>query len=121
MKKYKSAFDIILLASLGLISLFAITSETLVMPDSLQMALLAVVLGLVASYIALLWREHPTDEREVYNQALASRLAYIVGVIILIGAIVIQSLQHAADPITTIALFAMITTKVIMQRKKDGS
>ncbi len=121
MKKYKSLLDIILLVSLTVMAILAIAPKTFVMPSQVQMLFLAVVLGLLSGFLALLWREQPTDERESYNQALASRSAYIVGVIILIIATLAESLHHKLDPAIPIALLAMIATKIIIQRDRDDS
>ena len=120
MKKYKKLLDIILLLGLATIALLAIAPKTFVMPTSLQMLILAAVLGLIATFLVLLWREQPDDEREMQNQALASRSAYIVGSLVLIAALIIQSLNHDLDPAIPVALLAMIATKVIVQRTKDG-
>ena len=120
MKRYKQLLDVVLLFGLAIIALLAIAPKTILMPTSLQMLLLAIVLGLVAAFLVLLWREQPDDEREMQNQALASRLAYIVGSLVLIGALIIQSFNHDLDPAVPIALFAMIATKIIVQRSKDS-
>ncbi len=119
MKKYKQILDILLLAGLAAISLLAVAPKAIVMPTSLQMLLLAVVLGLIASFLVLLWRENPVDERELQNQAVASRSAYIVGSLVLIVALITQSLRHNLDADIPIALLAMIATKVIVQSYKD--
>ncbi len=120
MKKYKQLLDIILLLGLTTIALLAIAPKKFVMPSSLQMVILAVVLGLIATFLVLLWRERPDDEREMQNQAIASRTAYMVGSLVLISALIIQSLSHDLDPAVPVALLAMIATKVIVQRTKDG-
>lgn len=120
MKKYKQLLDIVLLLGLTTLALLAIAPKTFVMPTSLQMLILAAVLGLFATFLVLLWREQPDDEREMQNQALASRSAYIVGSLVLITALIIQSSNHKIDPAIPIALLAMIATKVIVQRTKDG-
>jgi cobalamin synthase len=119
MKKYKSILDAILLLGMGAIAFLAIAPNTLLMPTSFQMVLLAVVLALLAGFLALLWREQPSDEREAQNQALASRMAYIVGSVVLIAALVVQSLRHELDAAIPVALLAMIATKVLVQRTKD--
>jgi NADH:ubiquinone oxidoreductase subunit 2 (subunit N) len=119
MKKYKSLLDIVLLLGLSTIVLLAVAPKKFVMPSSLQMLILAIVLGLIASFLVLLWREQPNDEREMQNQALASRLAYIVGSLVLIIALITQSLGHDLDPIIPITLLTMISTKIIVQRNKD--
>lgn len=120
MKKYKNLIDIVLLVGLAVMSLLAIAPKTFVMPSSLQMLLLACVLGLIASFLLLLWRERPSDERELENQAFASRSAYMVGALVLIMALLIQSFQHDLDPAIPLALLAMIATKILVQRTKDG-
>ncbi len=119
MKKYKHLLDVILLSGLVILSAVAIAPKTLVMPSSLQMAVLAAVIGLIAAFLTLSWREHPADEREAQNQATASRLAYVVGSIVLIVSLIIQSLTHTIDPTVPLALLAMIATKVVMQRHSD--
>jgi cobalamin synthase len=121
MKKYKPFLDAVLLLGLAGMSLLAIAPHTLVMPSSLQMLLLAIVLTAVASFLVLLWREQPSDEREAHNQALASRWAYLVGAVVLIIALLVQSFAHAVDPAIPLALLAMIATKLLIQRNRDES
>ncbi len=110
--------DIVLLVGMGVISFVAV--DALVMPSALQMSMLAVVLVLLAGFLVLVWREHPQDEREAYNQALASRVAYLTGAGVLMIALVVQSLQHHLDSVVPIALLAMITAKILVQRTKDS-
>lgn len=119
MKKYKPVLDIVLLLSLTAVSLLAVAPKAFVMPSSLQMLILACALGLIAAFLVLLWREQPSDEREMQNQALASRMAYIVGSVVLIAALLIQSVRHELDSAIPLALLAMIATKIIVQRTKD--
>lgn len=121
MKKYKSLLDIVLLIGLAALALLTIAPKSFVMPTSLQMLLLAVVLGLISGFLVLLWREQPSDEREADNQAQASRFAYIVGAVVLIVSMLVESLQHSLDPALPIALLAMIATKIIVQRNRDDS
>lgn len=120
MKKFKPALDIFLLLTLATVSALAIAPKAFVMPTSIQMLILTIALALIATFLVLLWRENPSDEREADNQAIASRSAYVVGAIVLIIALVIQSLKHEIDAAIPIALLAMIATKVIIQRAKDG-
>ena len=120
MKKYKPALDLILLLGLAIVSALAIAPKSFVMPNSVQMLILTILLLLIATFLLLLWRENPDDEREANNQASASRSAYIVGAIALIIALLIQSLKHDIDSAVPVALLAMIATKIITQRWKDG-
>ncbi len=120
MKRSKSVLDFVLLMGMGAIAFLAVAPKAVVMPTSFQMLLLAVVLVLISGFLVLLWREHPADEREEQNQALASRTAYTVGSIVLITALTVQSFQHDIDPFVPIALLVMIATKILVQRTKDG-
>lgn len=121
MKKYKQILDVLLLVGLGTMSILAIAPNKIIMPNSLQMIVVAIVTGLIASFLLLLWRENPTDEREIFNQAQASRTAYIVGSMVLIYALIIQSIQHRLDSAVPLALFAMIVTKILVQQNRDDS
>lgn len=120
MKKYKLVFEIVLLLCLAGISLLAIAPKTFVMPTSAQMMLLAVVLVLLAAFLVFLWREQPRDERELENQAVASRTAYSAGSAVLIVAMLVQSLEHHLDSAVPLALLIMIVTKVLVQRRRDA-
>jgi len=120
MKKNKSLLDVLLLIGLTVMALLAVAPDTVVMPNSAQMILLGIVLVLISGFLVFVWRERPDDERELHNQALASRWAYLVGSVILILGLAVQSLQHNLDPIIPLTLLAMIATKVIVQRHKDN-
>ena len=120
MKKYKSLLDIVLLLGLSVIAFLAVAPHAIVMPSALQMLLLAIVLVLISGFLVFLWREQPGDERELHNQAMASRAAYMIGSVVLIIALVLQSLRHDLDPAIPVAILAMIATKVIVQRNKDN-
>jgi hypothetical protein len=75
MKKYKQLLDVILLLGLATIALLAIAPKTFVMPSSVQMLILAAVLGLIATFLVLFWREQPDDEREMHNRTYSSKPA----------------------------------------------
>lgn len=119
MKKYKSLLDLVLILILALLSFIALAPEKIVMPNNLQMLFVTITLALIASFLVLFWRENPRDEREANNQAAASRMAYIVGTIVLIVAMLLQNLDHHPDPTEPVALLAMIATKIIVQRRRD--
>ena len=119
MKKYRTALDFILILSLAVVCALSLAPKSFVMPNSAQMLILTILLGFIATFLVLLWRENPHDEREAVNQASASRAAYVVGAVVLIIALIIQSLQHKIDPAVPLALLAMISTKVFIQRMMD--
>ncbi len=119
MKKYKSLLDIVLLALLVFMCIAAILPHTIVMPSQLQMLLLIVVFGLMSTFLVLVWREQPNDEREAENQQLASRMAYLAGCIALIVTMLVQGASHKLDAAIPITLLVMILTKVVTQQFKD--
>lgn len=119
MKKYKPILDIILLVALAVLLAVTIAPKTLVMTTDMQMLILAVALALLAGFVLMVWRERPEDEREMHNQVVASRYAYVVGTSILIIALTVGSLQHNLDPFIPTTLIAMIATKLIIQRVQD--
>ena len=119
MKKYRTALDFILILSLAVVCALSLAPKSFVMPNSAQMLILTILLGFIATFLVLLWRENPHDEREAVNQSSASRAAYVVGAVVLIIALIIQSLQHKIDPAVPLALLAMISTKVFIQRMMD--
>ena len=119
MKKYKAALDFILILSLTVVCALSLAPKSFVMPNSAQMLILTLLLAFIATFLVLLWRENPHDEREAVNQSSASRAAYVVGAVVLIIALIVQSLQHTIDPAVPLALLAMISTKVFIQRKMD--
>lgn len=121
MKKYKSALDVILLLSLAIVTVLAIALETFVIPTSVQMVNLTVALALIATFLVLLGRENPDDEREADNLAIASRAAYVVGAVVLIFALLRQGLNHQIDSALPIALLAMIATEIVLQRVTMGN
>ncbi|CAN5151298.1 hypothetical protein BH11PAT4_BH11PAT4_6450 [soil metagenome] len=115
MKKSKFVLDIALVVSLTLLSLLAVAPDALVMPSSLQMAILAVACAAVAAFLVFLWRETPADEREASNQFTASRFAYSTGAGFLIIALIYQGLTHQPDPFIPLTLLIMIGTKLSLQ------
>ncbi|PID32285.1 hypothetical protein CR970_01250 [Candidatus Saccharibacteria bacterium] len=111
--------DVLLVLGLGVIVGLSVAPKSLVMPSRLEMLLLAIVLVLLAMFLVFIWREAPHDEREARNQAVASRVAYLVGAGVLLVGLVVQSLQHQLDAVIPIALLAMIATKLVLQRIQD--
>jgi cobalamin synthase len=120
MKKYRAALDFILILSLTVVCALSLAPKSFVMPNSAQMLILTVLLGFISTFLVLLWRENPDDEREAVNQSSASRAAYVVGAVVLIIALIIQSLKHQIDSAIPLALLAMISTKVFIQRRMDN-
>lgn len=119
MKKSKVIIDALIILILLVLTAAALAPSQIVMPGDVKMILIIVLFGLVSSFVVLVWRERPEDEREAENQQQASRLAYVAGCGTLILAMLVQSFQHKLDAAIPIVLLVMIMTKIIWQRLKD--
>lgn len=82
------------------------------MPDATAMAIACILLIVVAVFVAVVWRERATDERDAAHQAAAGRAAFIVGVGAITIGIAVQSFAHAVDPWLVGALVAMVIAKI---------
>ena len=82
------------------------------MPDVTAMAIACILLIVVAVFVAVVWRERASDEREAAHQAVAGRAAFIVGAVAVTVGIVVQSFAHAVDPWLVGALVAMVIAKI---------
>jgi peptidoglycan/LPS O-acetylase OafA/YrhL len=85
----------------------------LLMPKSLEMILLVLFILASLIFLALIWKEHPIDERDRAHQLSAGRFSFFAGSIGLTFGITVQALNHNIDPWLVIGLGAMILTKVI--------
>lgn len=86
------------------------------MPTELQMILLAVFAAAFALYAGVVFREQARDERESSHLYLASRWAYLVGVVGLSLVIVVQDVFHKLDPWLLLILGLMVVTKLAVLR-----
>lgn len=107
-----------LLQTISLIGLiaaafFLIDPMHMQMPDNMHMATLAGVViftGIVAVFVL---SEGKGDERDDAHRAFAGRTAFFIGALVLIVAIIVQTLAHALDPWLVYVLVAMVAGKVI--------
>lgn len=82
------------------------------MPSGLEMGLLAGAVVAFAVFGALVWREKVADEREAAHRALAGRIGFLVGALVLTIGVLLQSLAHSLDPWLVLGLGAMILGKL---------
>ena len=83
------------------------------MPPMAVMVVLGLCVAAFVLFALFLWREKGVDEREQAHIYKADRFAYILGTLVLVVAIVFQSLAHMLSPWLVVALIAMITAKAI--------
>jgi len=69
----------------------------LLMPNDLQMGVLALVVAVFGLYAGLIFRQRARDERESLHIHRASRGGYLAGVGLLVVAIVAQSFMGRVD------------------------
>lgn len=83
------------------------------MPAAAVMTVLALAVAAFVLFSLFLWREKGEDEREETHIRMADRIGFIFGALILVVAIVAESLAHMLSPWLVAALVAMIVGKAI--------
>jgi len=84
----------------------------LLMPNHMQMVILALVVAVFGLYAGILFRQRARDEREALHVYRASRFAYVSGVALLVIAITVQSFQGGADRWLFYILAGMVIVKM---------
>jgi len=100
---------IILIILLGLL----VNPFGFLMTDMMTTIFLACLLGAFAAFTSFLWKESPHDEREDRHRLIAGRVGFLAGAIILVIAIIIQSLNHSLDYWLVFALGGMALGKTL--------
>lgn len=73
------------------------------------------LLGLaVIAFGTFVWRERFHDEREELHAMKAGRLSYFAGGVVLVVAIVVETVTHTLDIWLVVALAAMVITKLVV-------
>ncbi len=120
MKSVKWGVDLLLVALLAFLSIMNVLPKSVAMPDNAMMVIYALTLVVFATFLGFWWRDRPADERELALQYQASRVAYLTGTAILIGALVIQGFRHHVDAALPIALLLMVAAKVLSLSASRG-
>lgn len=85
----------------------------LLMPDSVSMLLIMALIVGFLSFVGLIWREQPKDERDLAHIQKSGRVSFLMGATILVVGIVLQAVRHDVDPWLIYALSAMVLTKLL--------
>jgi hypothetical protein len=83
------------------------------MPSMAVMTILILSVGVFAVFALFLWREKGTDEREQAHIHRADRFGFMFGALVLLVAIVVESLAHMLSPWIVLALVVMIVAKAV--------
>lgn len=109
----KNTVQIISLGALFVAAFFLVDPLHLAMPDNMHMATLAGVVVIAGIFAVFVLSERHGDERDDAHRALAGRVAFFMGAVVLITGVVAQTLSHALDPWLVWTLVAMTTGKVV--------
>lgn len=101
---------VVLLAVLAFVTFSPHLSKPLM---TLSMSALAI---LVLAFIFFIVREQPRDEREVLHSLKGGQVSYLVGAIVLLVGIVVQSFAHDLDLYLPLTLGVMIIAKLLSTR-----
>jgi uncharacterized membrane protein YgdD (TMEM256/DUF423 family) len=105
-----------IIVSLAFIILLALKLDPphLLMPNRIQMSILALLAAAAGLYAGILFRQRARDEREALHLYRASRFAFIAGVALLVLAIAVQSFRGGADPWLFYILGGMVVVKLVI-------
>ncbi len=112
-KNNQNIKDLLFLILLVISFFFLINPLGIIMTTDFEMALLALVSLVVISVLIFAWKENPIDEREETHLLIASRLSFFASAIILLVAIIVQTLQHRIDVWIPIVLFVHLSSKIL--------
>jgi hypothetical protein len=106
-----------IVVSLAFIVLLALKLDPLdlLMPNKVQMSILALLVAAAGLYAGILFRQKARDEREALHLYRASRFAYVAGVALLVLGIVVQSFRGGGtDPWLFYILAGMVLVKLVI-------
>jgi amino acid transporter len=82
------------------------------MPTSVHMIMLSALVLTVGFFASFVWKEKTHDEREELHKRLAGRIAFLVGIGILVVGIIVQSFAHNLDIWLPFTLGGMVLAKI---------
>ncbi|PIR83980.1 hypothetical protein COU18_01060 [Candidatus Kaiserbacteria bacterium CG10_big_fil_rev_8_21_14_0_10_51_14] len=110
--KDKQYPEIVSAIVLTVVAVLLVNPFHLWMPNMAHMAILAAVVVAFGVFAVFVLRERVGDEREDVHRMFAGRVAYLSGALVLIVAIVVESIAGSLDPWLVVALLAMVIGKV---------
>jgi len=105
--------EIILAVVVIILAVTLLNPTGLFMPQTAVMGLIAVFAVIVGIFAGLIWRERARDEREILLRQIASRGAYVAGLVVVAVGIISQELQHRLDPWLVTILVVMVVAKLV--------
>jgi len=108
----RSSVEIIITFVILALLVFFVNPFMVWMPNALHYMIAGGLVVSVALFAGLFWRGDPQDEREELHRHVAARFAYITGVAVLAGGIIIESFVREPDIWLVVALGAMVVAKL---------
>lgn len=93
----------------------------LFMPPAAAMLVMVGVVVLMLLWGVFVLYEQAQDEREVAHRMYSGRIAYLMGIVILTTAFIVQSLEHALDFWIALCLAVMVLAKVVTHFYLDAN
>ena len=94
------------------LSILLLDSYNWWMSNQLLMLINVLLVAVVVVFATFVWREQARDEREQLHRQMASRVAYVAGVAVLVTGVVVEGLSHKVDQWLMITLCAMVLAKI---------
>ena len=110
---YKLYIQLLSVLAIHIAAFFLVNPTNVVMPENVHMLTLVAVILIAMIFSAFVIAEGKGDERDNAHRALAGRVAFFVGALVMVIGITYQTFQSEIDPWLLLALSAMITGKVI--------
>ncbi len=112
MNKYDIESIVVMAALLGLVGVL-LNPLGLFMSNMTVMMVATGLVAVFALFAGFVWREQSYDEREALHKMATDRVAFLVGVGVLIAVIVVQGFSHGVEAWAVIALAAMVLAKAV--------
>ncbi len=106
------AFEILSTLAFLVAAIVLVNPFDIWMPDMIHMTILALTVAALGSVLALALRERASDERDAEHRAFAGRWAFIIGSLVLVVGVVVQTFEHHLDPWLVVALAVMVLAKM---------
>lgn len=106
-------FEFILSLAIIILSLLLLNPLHLWMPSGSDMGIVVALLISFATFAIFIFREKPSDERELAHRNTSGRVAFLAGAGVLVVGIALEGLQHSVDPWLVYSLVAMVIGKAI--------
>ena len=109
---YKKELLILIALVILLITLFVL--NPIICSNPLMETMVLIFIGIFALlFISFVWKEYARDERESLHKYIASRFAYLAGVLILTIGVILQTIQNHLDVWLVISLCTMLLLKMV--------